>query len=173
MPIQSILLGSGPDTTGSESLYSGFSKVNNNYVTYQSTEGASLIGYNNSTSGYTSTNVQDVIDEISAASGQINHGQNLGAGEGQVYSGIDPGATNDLQFRSLKKGTGINITQTSTEVTISSTVSSDNIISVKNISGGTDYTHLNTDELLVANPTTATFNINLLDLSLFYIFYCE
>jgi hypothetical protein len=49
--------------------------------------------------------------------GEINLASNKGAGEGQVFFAKD-NATGDLQFRSIRAGTGMSITQTPNEITI-------------------------------------------------------
>ncbi|WP_374248065.1 phage tail protein [Thermomonas sp.] len=63
---------------------------------------------------------------IAAANGVDNTASNLGAGAGQVYA-AKSGA--DLQFRSLKAGSNVTVSQTGTEITIAATNGVDNTAS--------------------------------------------
>lgn len=64
MALQQILLGTGPDTPGADSLYSGGNKINSNSTLLNSTAGGAEIGYDHTASGLTAITVQAAIDEI-------------------------------------------------------------------------------------------------------------
>jgi hypothetical protein len=66
----------------------------------------------------TITEEDDTVVISGPAPGEVNAGENLGTGGAEVYSGK---SGSDLQFRQLLAGTGVNITQDTTTITIEST----------------------------------------------------
>lgn len=91
MAFSVVLLGTGPDTTGSETLYSGFSKVNTNFTTLAGVNGATNIGITAGT--FTGVTIQAALLELWSKTDQITY-ENLytngdvGNGTDQVSPGI-------------------------------------------------------------------------------------
>jgi hypothetical protein len=109
--LQTVDLNGGADIPGGDTLFAGFTKVNDNVTALgdnaaAATSGAKQIGYYDGTA----TTVQDALDAISATSSVTN----VGAGQGEVYRDISAGSIN---LRTLVPGTNITFdTTTDTDV---------------------------------------------------------
>lgn len=100
MSLGLVILGTGPDTPGADSLYAGSTKINANFTTLASTAGAIEIGYDNTTSGLVAADVQAAIDEVAAGSGG---GATQLSGLSDVYSGLTP-STGDFLVYDVASG---------------------------------------------------------------------
>lgn len=116
-----VLLGTGPDTSGSEVLYDGFTKVNGNIDLLLASgigdSGASQIGFDDDGVSFTATDVQAAIEEITIGTGEVNTASNLGATVGREGVWADKNV-DDLRFKSLVAGAGISLNSSATEITI-------------------------------------------------------
>lgn len=66
----------------------------------------------------TALKVKQAINTFASSAGETNVGANVGTGEGSIYAGK---SAVTLQFKKLKAGTNVTISETSTEITINAT----------------------------------------------------
>lgn len=148
--LSKILLGTGPDTSGSDGNYTGWQKVNSNIDTLKRSvvgdAGASEVGFDDTSVSFTATTVQDAIEGVTTANGEVNTVSNIGAGDGLYYrkDGVN------FELKTLLNGTNIGFDVTSNSITINNTAPSANFPDVKKISQAS-YTTLTPDEVLLCD----------------------
>lgn len=156
-----IALGSAPDSGGSETLNSGFDKINNNYLAAESaaapeSSGASHIGYDNAG---TPTNVQDFLDALTFE-GTVT-ADNIGSSTGDYVDVFSSKVANELQFREIHAGSNVTVEYSGSDIVINSTASASNTAEVTLINTGASSALGANDEVILIDTRDAAYTFTL------------
>lgn len=149
-------LGAGADTPSADTLYEGFIKVNNNMDALEeapdaASSGAKQIGYFDGTSA---TTVQDALGD---ALTETFTGDNVGAGDAEVFKDKTPGL---LNFRTISGTTNVTVQENGDVIEISASLSATSNVT-KLVSTDSPYPVVEADEILLINTEDAAFTVNL------------
>lgn len=157
---ETVELQGAADVPGADTLYDGFTKINNNIGhladgTVAGTSGAKQIGYYD---GGGATTVQDHLDTITYPASGNTTASNQGTGPGQVFI-TKNGA--DLELRNIIAGTNVTISHdASNNIVITSGLANAANVTIL-ASAASPYTTLSPDEIVIINTEDTAFTINL------------